>query len=170
LRFGQLLNGSLDGVFTGPGSAVVWHCLPNIKDADLAASYLVKQIFGDQPGEFHGPHGVLLRTDRPEPDIATLPRRLVVTAAIFAEHFDAQLSGAESRDLLLRDLDDAAPAWWRTALDDDGFEHLRKSLPFYVPSEDEIDELLPMKGQASAWEPWKRHFFLALDEGMRVGS
>jgi hypothetical protein len=167
-EFGELVNMAVPKTVRGPGSAVVWHCLPNIKDADLASAYLIESRLGRQFGDLNGPYGVMLRTDRPAPDPETLPLRLVIVAAMFSEGFKDALTWSDSLNGHLDQLHPDARGWWTTLEADDDFEHLRKSLHFYIPSADAVSDLLELRGQAQAWRGWETHFYITHDYALSL--
>jgi hypothetical protein len=152
---------------TGLGSAVIWHTIPAVMDADSAAGRLVTGYFGPQFGELKGPHGVLFRSDIPPGQLSTLAKRSVAFAAIHAEDL---AHWAEQRDFriktLLEEVDAKGPEWFKALVADEDFTHLRKSASYYVPTAEQIAAagLAP----AEAWRPLQRHLGLALERGMTV--
>jgi hypothetical protein len=98
--------------------------------------------------------------------LETLGRRLVAYAAIHAEAFDAWVKSAPARDWMLANVDAAAPTWWKRLLADDGFNHLRGSVPYFWPTPMEIEGF--GSNPAGAWMPFRELIVRAQRRGAEV--
>lgn len=112
-------------VGTGQGSASIWHRIPTHRDANAAASTLIRRMYGAATAaSCFSKHANLLRPVG-LPDPGTLKQRLVVFAFQHALEMNAQ---AETEHVMLdqrlTELHEDAPSWW-DALEQD--EELAKS-------------------------------------------
>lgn len=167
--FTEAVNSSLDARYggVGMGSAVVWHSIPSVRDADSAAGHFVTDTLGPQYGDLWTENGALFRADQPTPDLASLPARLVVFAAIHAEDLESWAAGRGiAVSDLLREVDPQAGGWWASLLEDADFTHLRRSAPYYVPSAGQITDA--GANPAEAWRPLQRHFDITMARGRAV--
>jgi hypothetical protein len=170
LWFAEAVNNAVHDRYgeVGPGSAVVWHTIPSVRDADSAAGHLVTASFGEQLGQLWGAYGSLFRVDQPQADLTTLAKRLVVFAAIHAEDLEGWLDAEQSVSLgaVLAEVHPDAGAWWEALRGDEDFTHLRKSSPHYIPTEADIEGA--GANPATAWRPLQRHLDITARRGARV--
>jgi hypothetical protein len=163
--YGHVLD-TLSTVYrpVGRGSALLGNLIPGEEDANAASATLVTVKLGRQVGQLEGPFGPLFRPAT-KGDLATLPKRMVAFAALHAEAFDAYAGSAEHRNLLLRDVDTAAPEWWEALLADIDFGHFRALTPYFTPTAAEIaDAPAPVE----AWRALAELLRRGLLHGMQV--
>jgi hypothetical protein len=167
-RFGWgVLDAALSRAYAslGRGGGVIHNAHPSMRDANGAAARLVTATQGPQLGGMHGPFGILFRTDRDFGGQPTMRKRLVAFAAMHAEDVIATV-GQGSAEVVLAQLDEQASGWWRDLLNDEGFTHLRGSIPYFVPTASEIAASAP--AEARAWQPLADLIDRALARGLEV--
>jgi hypothetical protein len=134
----------------GAGSALLGNLIPGEEDANAASAALVRRTLGPQFGQLYGPFGPLFRPAE-KGSLDTLPKRMVVFAALHPEAFKEYAGGTDyQRDVLLSDVDQAAPEWWQALLADGVFAHFRALIPYFTPTAAELAAASP---PAEAWRP-----------------
>lgn len=161
------LDAALSGKYSrlGRGGGVIHNAHPSMRDANRAAGMLVLRTQGPQPGSLNGPFGILFRPGQDFGGASTLRARLTVFAAMHAEAM-LDMVGSDYVDETLERLDDLAPSWWYACLQDDGFNHLRGSIPYFIPSADDIAEA--GSAPANVWRPLADLLDRALIRGLAV--
>jgi len=164
--YGHVLN-TLSTIYRplGPGSALLGNLIPGEEDANAASATLVTATFGPQFGQLYGPFGPLFRPAA-KGDLSTLPKRMVAFAALHPEEFRQYAGGTdEQRDMLLRDVDPNAPAWWQALMNDADFGHFRALVPYFKPTGAEI---VAAPAPVEAWRPLGELLRRGLARGMQV--
>jgi hypothetical protein len=120
----------------GRGSAVIYNAIPMMASANAAGGRLVARRLGPHFHRLEDAHfGSLFRVDDAPLELDELARRTVVCAAVWPDAVEDEL-GTSLDDLLAR-VDEAAPGWWRTVLDDQTFRAMAYGAATFRPTPEE---------------------------------
>jgi hypothetical protein len=134
-----------------PASGVLHNVLPQVRDANRAASRLVTEYSGPQVGSYFGPWGTLFRTHPDFGGDATLAQRTVTMAALYAPWIHDRTGSDSATAKFVADVDPNASHWWTVLTQDPVINSATGVIELLEPTDEELDNAADAAPQE--WRP-----------------